>query len=148
MSLLLKASFRSFATKQAEATKRVFYEGKRLTGIKSLVGFNKDDSFVTLNNVDIVIKAGKIAQIGENLASDKLQTVDLGGALVTPGFVDPHTHAFPQKDRADEFAKRVNTSYEEIAKQGGGIKSSVRACRQGTYEEIFAVNERNVKRFI
>lgn len=36
----------------------------------------------------------------------------------------------------------------EIAAEGGGIKSSVQACREATYEQLFAVNERNVKRFI
>lgn len=55
------------------------------------------------------------------------------GALVTPGFVDPHTHAFPHRDRADEFSKRVVMSYQEIAAAGGGILSSVKACREATH---------------
>lgn len=86
-------------------------------------------------------------ETGDNsFKPDKI--IDLEGALVTPGFIDPHTHIFPPKDRANEFSMRVNTSYEEIAKAGGGILSSVQACRAATFEQLMEVNERNVKRFI
>jgi imidazolonepropionase len=77
-----------------------------------------------------------------------VKTLDAEGALITPGFIDPHTHIFPPKDRADEFAMRVNKSYQEIAEGGGGILSSVRACRGATFEQLMEVNERNVQRFI
>jgi len=43
---------------------------------------------------------------------------------------------------------RVNQSYQEIAENGGGILSSVKACREASYEQIYEVNERNIKRFI
>ncbi len=74
--------------------------------------------------------------------------IDASNSLLTPGFVDPHTHIFPPKDRSDEFAQRITKSYQEIAAAGGGIKSSVKACREATFSQIFEVNERNVKRFI
>ena len=67
---------------------------------------------------------------------------------MTPAFVDPHTHIFPPKDRANEFSQRAVKTYEQIAAEGGGILSSVKACRESTEEELYAVNERNVKRFI
>ena len=48
--------------------------------------------------------------------------IDAGGAVVTPGFVDPHTHAVFARTREDEFAMRIEgRSYEEIAAAGGGV---------------------------
>ena len=56
--------------------------------------------------------------------------VDLGGRLVTPAPIDCHTHLVFGGDRADEFERRLNgASYEEIARAGGGILSTVRATR-------------------
>ena len=77
-----------------------------------------------------------------------MKTIDTQGALVTPAFVDPHTHLFPTKDRSHEFSLRATKTYEEIAAAGGGIKSSVAACREATFDEIYKVNEQIVKRFI
>lgn len=132
---------------------RGFAKTIKLTNVRQIVGFNYDE-FVQHDNVDVYLRSGKIAKIGKNIPEigensikpDKI--IDLEGALVTPGFIDPHTHIFPPKDRADEFSKRTNMTYQEIAEGGGGILSSVKACRSATFEEIFDVNERNVKRFI
>ncbi|MGH6624646.1 MAG: imidazolonepropionase [Burkholderiaceae bacterium] len=64
---------------------------------------------------------------------------DLGGALVTPGFVDAHTHLVYGGDRAREFELRLQgATYEEIAKAGGGIRSTVAATRAATDDALFA----------
>lgn len=61
------------------------------------------------------------------------------GALVTPGLVDCHTHLVYGGHRANEFAMRLaGASYEEVAKAGGGIVSSVRATRAASEDELFA----------
>ena len=63
---------------------------------------------------------------------------DGGGALVTPGLVDCHTHLVYGGQRANEFALRLaGASYEEVAKAGGGIVSSVRATREASEDELF-----------
>ena len=67
---------------------------------------------------------------------------------MTPGFIDPHTHIFPPTDRANEFTMRITKTYQEIAAAGGGIQSSVNSARSAKFEDLYRVNERNLKRFM
>lgn len=90
----------------------------------------------------IAVESGKIAWLG---ASHDLPREfadwpreDLQGAWVTPGLIDCHTHLVYGGQRADEFAQRLaGVSYEEIAKQGGGIVSTVRATRAASEDALF-----------
>ena len=65
------------------------------------------------------------------------RTVELAGRWVTPGLIDCHTHLVFAGERAAEFARRTcGTSYSQIAREGGGILSTVRATRAATEEEL------------
>jgi imidazolonepropionase len=91
----------------------------------------------------IVVAGGKIAWIGASaaLSADfaELPHFDGRDALVTPGLVDCHTHLVYGGQRANEFAMRLaGATYEEVAKAGGGIVSSVRATREADEDTLYA----------
>lgn len=74
------------------------------------------------------------------------ETHDLGGALVTPGLVDCHTHLVYGGRRADEAEMRLNgANYEDIARAGGGIRSTVRATREASEDDLFALTARRAR---
>ena len=86
----------------------------------------------------IAVKDGRIAWVGEAAALPgdpaglAREVFDAGGAWITPGLVDCHTHLVFAGNRAREFEQRLNgVSYEEIARAGGGILSTVAATREG-----------------
>ncbi|MBW5799088.1 imidazolonepropionase [Halomonas elongata] len=75
------------------------------------------------------------------LSSEHAETCRLmdSGGVMTPGLVDCHTHLVFGGGRADEFEARLEgASYEEIARRGGGIISTVRDTRAASEEELFA----------
>lgn len=80
---------------------------------------------------------GPVADLPESYNS--LPKASLGGRLVTPGFIDCHTHIVHGGDRAVEFEMRLNgASYEEVARAGGGIASTVKATRAASEEQLLA----------
>ena len=85
-----------------------------------------------------VLAAGRESDVLSEVQTDPATTVvDAGGGVVTPGLVDPHTHAVFAATRESEFAMRVEgMSYEEVAEAGGGIRSSVRALRAADADEL------------
>ncbi|AXE93061.1 imidazolonepropionase [Paraburkholderia terricola] len=96
----------------------------------------------TLPDAAIAVENGKIAWLGAaaDLPADYAAwpRENLHGAWVTPGLVDCHTHLVYGGQRADEFAQRLaGVSYEEIARQGGGIISTVRATRAADEDSLF-----------
>jgi imidazolonepropionase len=91
----------------------------------------------------IASAGGRIAWVGsgEDLPASVTvaKTHDLGNRLVTPGLVDCHTHLVFGGTRAKEFALRLaGASYEEIARAGGGILSTVKATRQANEDTLVA----------
>jgi imidazolonepropionase len=72
-------------------------------------------------------------------ALDAPEIVDCEGRWITPGLIDPHTHLLHGGDRAHEFEMRLaGASYADIARAGGGIRSSMAATRKATQDELVA----------
>ena len=87
-----------------------------------------------LDPVALTIAGGKIAAFEESEAELR---VDASGCAVVPGFVDCHTHLPFAGWRAEEYQRKVTgASYEEIAREGGGIASSARAFAEATDAEV------------
>lgn len=88
----------------------------------------------------LLIEGDRIAWAGPRSDAPKgNETLDLEGRLVTPGLIDAHTHIVFAGNRAAEFELRLNgASYEEIARAGGGILSTVTATRAATEDDLVA----------
>ncbi|MBU2961247.1 imidazolonepropionase [Citreicella sp. C3M06] len=90
---------------------------------------------VTAEPLDVVTENGRITAVGSGLKADHV--VDCGGALMTPGLVDCHTHIIHGGDRAREFELRLEgASYEKIAREGGGIAATVAATRALSEDDL------------
>jgi imidazolonepropionase len=96
----------------------------------------------TIDHGAMVVDGAQLRWVGNDKALPRSLQVDdeqdLEGALVTPGLVDCHTHLVYGGNRAREFELRLQgASYEEIARAGGGIRSTVAATRATSDEELF-----------
>ena len=95
-----------------------------------------------IDNAAVLVEDGRVSETGSY--ADLRRKIDAGaavidaeGRLVTPGFVDAHTHLVFAGNRAAEFEKRVGgATYQEIAAGGGGIQSTVAMTRKATEDEL------------
>ncbi|HEX8560488.1 MAG TPA: imidazolonepropionase [Pyrinomonadaceae bacterium] len=96
----------------------------------------------------LIERAGALSEV-EPLIDGCCEVLDAGGRVVAPGFVDAHAHPVFAGHRADEFEKRAaGVSYQEIAAEGGGIRSTVRRTRAATEDELFAAALRRERWFL
>lgn len=106
-------------------------------------------TYSIIEDAAIVTSAGRIEWIGPRQSLPTMtadRTVDLGNAWVTPGLIDCHTHTVFGGNRSGEFEQRLQgVSYAEIAAQGGGIASTVRATRAASEDELFASARQRVQ---
>lgn len=102
-----------------------------------------------IDNGAIGIADGKIVRVGKRteLAGFRAkEVVPLGGAWVTPGLIDCHTHLLFGGTRADEHAmRRAGATYEQIAEAGGGIASTVRQTAAASDEELLEQSRRRLR---
>jgi imidazolonepropionase len=122
----------------------------------SELGIIRDGGLLIRNGkIDIV---GKSDELEKNLTAlsrqvsggtHDLQIVDLGGRVATPGFVDAHTHLVFAGNRLDDFERRARgESYEQIAKAGGGIWSTVEKTRAASEADLFAQAKKHAEWFL
>ena len=101
----------------------------------------------------ILIRDGKIDIVGPSDEIEKkskgAEIVDLGGRVVLPGFVDSHTHLVFGGNRLEDFERRARgETYEQIAKAGGGIWSTVEKTRAASEDELIKQAKKHVDWFL
>lgn len=106
-----------------------------------IVTIEDQDSYGLIECGAIAIKDGLIDWVGADDAIPAAyldgQARDLEGHLITPALIDCHTHVVHGGDRAVEFEMRLKgASYEEVARAGGGIVSTVKATREASIENL------------
>ncbi len=109
----------------------------------ALLATMDDNGYGLLADGAVVIEGARIRHVGPmvELPTEfaRLPRQDLGGRLLTPAFIDCHTHLVHGGDRAREFELRLQgVSYAEIARSGGGILSTVSATREANEEALVA----------
>jgi imidazolonepropionase len=108
------------------------------------------DGYGEMRDAALAVKDGRIAWLGPRRdAPAALAEHDCGGAWMTPGLVDCHTHIVHAGNRSNEWEARLNgASYEDIARQGGGIMSTVRATREADVGTLLAQSLPRVARLL
>ncbi|MEO6360778.1 MAG: imidazolonepropionase, partial [Sphingomicrobium sp.] len=112
----------------------------------------RGDPLGIVMNGAVGIQDGKVVRVGKRteLAGYRAkEVVPLGGAWVTPGLIDCHTHLVFGGTRADEHAmRRAGASYEQIAQAGGGIASTVERTRAASSTELIESGRRRLRALI
>ncbi|MCF2827547.1 MULTISPECIES: imidazolonepropionase [unclassified Pseudoalteromonas] len=109
---------------------------------------NLDTPYGAIENAAIAIKDGKINWLGPRSELPEVDAIatpihKANGQWLTPGLIDCHTHILFAGSRANEFEQRLlGASYQQIAAQGGGIASTVKATRLADRETLY-VNGKN-----
>lgn len=94
---------------------------------------------VTPEALEVLTEGDRIVAVGATLDRAGAELVDCGGALMTPALIDCHTHLIYGGDRAREFELRLEgASYEQIAREGGGIAATMAATRALSVDELVA----------
>ena len=115
------------------------WRNARLTTLAQASGWGLVDHGAVLARGDTLEWVGSVDALPPEASPQIAQEVDLGGALVTPGLIDCHTHLVYGGHRAHEFELRLQgASYEQIARAGGGIRSTVAATRVASDAQLLA----------
>ncbi len=116
---------------------------------------NAMNDLAVIANAAVAISGERILAVGPKGEIEKqyhtpdTTVVDVNGALVTPGLIDPHTHPVFSTTREDEFEMRLQgKSYMEIAQAGGGIRRSVRDLRSTPVDVLLEKAKQRLDRFL
>lgn len=108
------------------------------------------EPYGAIKDAALAVKDDKVVWVGSRHALPKFDSLSTPifrgrGGWITPGLIDAHTHLVFAGSRADEFEKRLQgASYQEIAQAGGGILSTVQACRHASESELFELGRQRL----
>lgn len=121
----------------------------KLKNIGSLISHDtSQNKVISYKKIEIAIENGKITEIGKKLGPcDSM--IDCKSNIVTPGFVDPHTHPVFVNRRNDEFIRRIaGDSYEQISLDGGGIINNIQELRAIEENILFDIVKKRMDTFL
>ncbi|MEJ6002036.1 imidazolonepropionase [Paucibacter soli] len=122
------------------SSKRILWHNARLATLAGDEAWGWLPQGALITEGEQIVWVGEASQLSPELSASIAQRHDLGGAVVTPGLIDCHTHLVYGGSRAHEFELRLaGASYEAIARAGGGIRSSVAATRAASEHELYAL---------
>jgi imidazolonepropionase len=115
---------------------RIWRNARLATMSPSLPGLGVINDGAIVAREGRIVFAGPAAETPAALARDA-EIIDCGGRWITPGLIDCHTHLVHAGNRANEFEMRLaGATYEEVARAGGGIVSSVKALRAASEDDL------------
>ncbi len=118
---------------------------------KRLTNISRED-LGCIDSAWMTISAGKVEASGTGELPSQykgIETYDAQQNLVTPGFIDCHTHPVFAGNRSQEFCQRLDGStYQEIAEKGGGIKFTRRATLEASKERLIKLTESQIDKFL
>ena len=132
---------RLFTTKAMLSIARLMWDRLFINATLATMAPGRPAAYGLVENAAVAVERGRIAFVGPvadlPAGAKAKQTDDLAGALMTPGLIDCHTHLVYAGNRAAEFEARLTgKTYEEIARAGGGILSTVRATRAASEDDL------------
>jgi len=122
----------------------------KITNISKIITWNPEsNSLDILFNKEVLIENNIIIGIKDNFNSHNCNIIDAEQCILTPGFIDSHTHPIFIGNRSNEFKMRLNgSSYEDINNAGGGILSSIKNLREASFDQLYKYSLNNIKPFI
>ena len=121
----------------------------KITNVSKIITWNPNSNAIEFHiDKEILVKDNIIVSIRDKI-DDNCNVLDAKQTIITPGFIDSHTHPIFIGNRANEFQMRLDgRSYEDIKNKGGGILSSITSLRQSSFEELYNSSLKNIMPFI
>lgn len=123
------------------------------TDLSQVVTCESADESCVKTGAAVAVAEGKIVAVGPErdllVRFPDAERIRCGGGVITPGFVDSHTHAVFGRWRAEEYAMRCRgVPYMEIARRGGGINASVNDLRERSEDELVEISRRRIREML
>ncbi len=136
--------------------KKLFYNPAQILTIdtkgKNLKKGKEQSDVGLLENYSIIIEDGLIKEFVETervQQNEFSEVIDLSGKTILPGLVECHSHTLFSGSRAEEFRMKLSgIDYEEIARKGGGILSTVKSVRESSFDELVEIAKPRIDYFI
>ena len=122
----------------------------RIHNISKIYTWNPSKKSLDIyNDKELLIKDGVISSINSEINIGVENNIDANQSIITPGFIDSHTHPIFFGNRSNEFIKRLSgSSYQKIKEDGGGITSTINSTRESNFKSLYNSSIDNIKPFI